>query len=90
MAPLVRTGGSRHTGLAAPPHRNIQLSDSQNQYDMSLLGMLFGKDADSMRMILNGCKESGNFLELLDLYSPDGAKSLDKLREQQYKHGGIV
>ena len=50
----------------------------------------FGKDADSMRMILNGCKESGNFLELLDLYSPDGAKSLDKLREQQYKHGGIV
>ena len=58
--------------------------------DLSLLGMLFGKDADSMRMILNGCKESGNFLELLDLYSPDGAKSLDKLREQQYKHGGIV
>ena len=50
----------------------------------------FGEDADSMRMILNGCKESGNFLELLDLYSPDGAKSLDKLREQQYKHGGIV
>lgn len=27
MAPLVRTGGSRHTGLAAPPHRNIQLGD---------------------------------------------------------------
>jgi len=26
----------------------------------------------------------------LDLYSQDGAKSLDKLREQQYKHGGIV
>jgi hypothetical protein len=25
MAPLVRTGGSRHTGLAAPPHRNIQI-----------------------------------------------------------------
>ena len=23
MAPLVRTGGSRHTGLAALPHRNI-------------------------------------------------------------------
>ena len=27
MAPLVRTGGSRHTGLAAPPHRNIQSGD---------------------------------------------------------------
>lgn len=24
MAPLIRTGGSRHTGLAALPHRNIQ------------------------------------------------------------------
>ena len=27
MAPLVRTGGSRHTGLAALPHRNIQAAD---------------------------------------------------------------
>ena len=26
VAPLVRTGGSRHTGLAALPHRNIQLT----------------------------------------------------------------
>lgn len=26
VAPLVRTGGSRHTGLAALPHRNIQKS----------------------------------------------------------------
>ena len=25
MAPLVRTGGSRHTGLVALPHRNIHL-----------------------------------------------------------------
>ncbi len=25
MAPLVRTGGSRHTGQAAPPHRNIHV-----------------------------------------------------------------
>lgn len=24
MALLVRNGGSRHTGLAAPPHKNIQ------------------------------------------------------------------
>ena len=28
VAPLVRTGGSRHTGLAAPPHRNIQNSSN--------------------------------------------------------------
>ena len=26
VAPLVRTGGSRHTGLAALPYRNIQES----------------------------------------------------------------
>jgi len=26
VAPLVRTGGSRHTGLAAPPHRNIHIT----------------------------------------------------------------
>lgn len=26
MAPLVRTGGSRHTGLAALPHRNIHFA----------------------------------------------------------------
>lgn len=25
VAPLVRTGGSRHTGLAALPYRNIQI-----------------------------------------------------------------
>ena len=30
VAPLVRTGGSRHTGLAALPYRNIQ---DRNRYD---------------------------------------------------------
>ena len=35
MAPLVRTGGSRHTGLAAPPHRNIQ-ADLKNREGMAL------------------------------------------------------
>lgn len=29
VAPLVRTGGSRHTGLAALPYRNIQEPDLQ-------------------------------------------------------------
>ncbi len=32
MAPLVRTGGSRHTGLAAPPHRNIQLNENISKH----------------------------------------------------------
>lgn len=66
------------------------LSDKQNQYDMSLLGLMFGKDADSMRLLLSGCKKTGNYLELLDLYKPDGAETLAKLREEQVKHGGFV
>ena len=37
MALLVRTGGSRHTGLAAPPHRNIQIdADPQGSLTISL------------------------------------------------------
>ena len=32
MAPLVRTGGSRHTGLAALPHRNIHQKAGGNTY----------------------------------------------------------
>ena len=36
MAPLVRTGGSRHTGLAALPHRNIQYIDRFVCYDINL------------------------------------------------------
>ena len=32
MAPLVRTGGSRHTGLAALPHRNIQPASTGSTY----------------------------------------------------------
>lgn len=80
----------RTNGFMEDLHQQGILSDSQNQYDMSLLGMLFSKDADSIRLLLHGCKESGNFLALLDLYSLDGAKSLDKIREQQWKNGGIV
>ena len=32
MAPLVRTGGSRHTGLAALPHRNIHMGVKQGNF----------------------------------------------------------
>ena len=32
VASLVRTGGSRHTGLAAPPHRNIHHLPSTADY----------------------------------------------------------
>ena len=36
MALLVRTGGSRHTGLAAPPHCNIQDGNETNDTDGSV------------------------------------------------------
>lgn len=80
----------RTNGFMEDLYEQGVLSDKQNQYDMSLLGLMFGKDADMMRLLLSGCKETGNFLELLDLYDPDGAGTLAKLREEQVKHGGIV
>ena len=80
----------RTNGFMEDLHGQGVLSDKQNQYDMSLLGLMFGKDADSMRLLLSGCKKTGNFLELLDLYNPEGATTLAKLREEQIKNGGIV
>ena len=43
MAPLVRTGGSRHTGLAALPYRNIQLNRQRSVFpsDTALLKALY-------------------------------------------------
>ena len=66
------------------------LSETQNIYDLSLIGLLFGKDAEKMRFLLNKCKDTGNFLEFLELYRMDGAGSLARLREKQLKSGGIV
>ena len=37
VAPLVRTGGSRPTGLAALPHRNIQFGNEILEYTMKTL-----------------------------------------------------
>ena len=59
------------------------LSEKQNSYDLGLLGMLFGKNPDGMRLLLHECKESGNFLGLLNMYDPYGAAGLKKLREEQ-------
>lgn len=66
------------------------LSERQNTYDLSLLGLLFGKDAEEMRSLLNKCTENGNYLELLELYNAEGAHSLQRLRGKQLKYGGIV
>lgn len=80
----------RTTGFMEDLYGQGILSERQNQYDMGLLGLMFGKNGDSMRLLLNGCKSSGNYLELLNLYSLDGANSLAKLREEQVKNGGFI
>ena len=45
VAPLVRTGGSRHTGLAALPHRNIHdiVDDLINGKSLHQLVELFSR-----------------------------------------------
>lgn len=40
VAPLVRTGGSRHTGLAALPYRNIQNQTSVSTI-LKIIGIAF-------------------------------------------------
>lgn len=68
------------------------IGEKQNDYDMGLLGMLFGKDAGGMRLSLQDCKRNGNFLSLLDSYQPSGADALLKLRMKQadQTNGGVV
>ena len=41
VAPLVRTGGSRHTGLAALPHRNIHMGIINNKEIFKMVEFLF-------------------------------------------------
>ncbi|MCI6676412.1 MAG: hypothetical protein MSG78_05875 [Clostridiales bacterium] len=66
------------------------LSQKQNDYDMTLLGLMFGEDSGSMRIILDSCRKKGNYSQLLDLYNVDGATLLDSLRERQIENGGIL
>lgn len=53
--------------------------------------MMFGKDTNSMRLLLLDCSKSGDYSLLLDLYWPYEARALQSLREKQIKNnGGIV
>ena len=49
VAPLVRTGGSRHTGLAAPPHRNIQYQTSISDIQKSFIQIKCSKQEESKK-----------------------------------------
>ena len=68
------------------------IGEKQNEYDIGLLGMLFGKDAGEMRLLLQDCKQNGSFLAMLDHYQPSGADALLKIRLKQSEqtNGGVV
>ena len=53
VAPLVRTGGSRHTGLAAPPHRNIQYQTSISDIQKSFIQIKCSKQEESKKVNVN-------------------------------------
>ena len=63
MAPLVRTGGSRYTGLAALPHRNIQLDEWINEaqkYDIPELQTFINGIKKDLTAVKNGIIYSYN------------------------------
>ena len=56
MAPLIRTGGSRHTGLAALPYRNIQFLTAFREY------VFRGYEVRALNYLLKPVKENTLFL----------------------------
>ena len=54
VAPLVRTGGSRHTGLAALPHRNIQ----SGYFNTTIDFLVDGKAIEECNNLLQGLDET--------------------------------
>lgn len=68
------------------------LGDAQHDYDLSLLGIIFGEyDLEKIYERFMHCKKSGNYLCLLEQYNPQGADYLANLRIQQtMKTGGIL
>ena len=68
------------------------LGDAQHDYDLSLLGILFGeRNLERMYRKSMDCKESGNYLCLLEQYDLQAANYLANLRQEQIdKTGGIL
>ena len=69
MAPLVRTGGSRHTGLAALPHRNIhelknvKIKQETMEYLITLAFKTGGKSYRNTLLIVLYDKNKDMFLK---------------------------
>lgn len=71
VAPLVRTGGSRHTGLAALPHRNIHEDEGSavaegildriinNKYSIEVKGRISMRKRHAFSDEGNGVNDNG-------------------------------
>ena len=67
VAPLVRTGGSRHTGLAALPYRNIQEATKGKLLIFVTHRLSFARQADQILYLKNGMiAEHGTHEELME------------------------
>ena len=93
MAPLVRTGGSRYTGLAAPPHRNIHTAN----YDVvccSNCGFIFA-DIDDTQENYNKYYSEYNVYSLIsklkeNIYEKLSKQRVDFLERHIKKNESIV
>lgn len=70
MAPLVRTGGSRHTGLAALPYRNIQVEKLKKKNDIQtykeIVAFTEGKKLDELHKAVEvGKRPYQNILKVI-------------------------
>ncbi|RGY22658.1 hypothetical protein DXA47_15295, partial [Tyzzerella nexilis] len=75
-------GGSRHTGLAAPPHHNIHLVEQNSQIARKKARTGFQKDSN-----LLGAKEMiDQILSMKEsrkkYYGTEGNESIEELRKQ--------
>ena len=76
MAPLVRTGGSRHIGLAAPPHRNIHEIPFCELPEIIVEKFTVWDDYETDYTIFNVC---GNDIRV---YDDELAEALKKLSDR--------
>lgn len=78
--------------LMTAAYESGALSDAQHDYDLSLLGILFGeRHLEAMYQRLARCKQTGNYTSLLELYQPKGAAYLAQIRQRQLeKTGGTL
>ena len=89
MAPLVRTGGSRHTGLAAPPHRNIQrirIHDLRHSHISLLIDMGFSAVAIADRVGHESIDITYQYAHLFPSKQTEMADRLDDLGKGEFEN----